>query len=201
MNHFIKQSAWVFLATSLLGCAQHNLPCVAFPKVPTGPLPGILGKVQQTGHPAGGVEPKRISKFVIGLGSGLHGFTSIEIRDSGFVTLILDDPIKKHHFIRATSIHPVSGVAGLLASESLTQCIKLGKFYTDGLSDGTQAFLCVQDGYVKRFTYCDNVFPNGFQRAWRSVCAFIERQPRSTWRAHGNADPFRHYIESKADSQ
>jgi hypothetical protein len=201
MNILIKPSAWIVFAASLIGCAHRSLPPVTFPKIPKDPLPGIFAKALQTEHSTDGVEPKRISKFVIGLGSGLHGFTSIELRDGGHVALVLDDPTKKNRFVRATSVHPVPGVAELLASRSLTQCIKLGRRYTDGLSDGTQAFLSVQDGHVKRFTYCDNVFPDGFERAWIDVCAFIESQPRSTWRTHGNANPFRHYMESKANSQ
>lgn len=201
MNILIKLGAWIVFAAGLIGCAHHSLPPVTFPKIPKDPLPGIFAKALQTAHSKDGVEPKRISKFVIGLGSGLHGFTSIELRDGGHVALVLDDPTNKNRFVRVTSVNHVPGVAKLLASQSLTQCINLGRRYTDGLSDGTQAFLSVQDGHVKRFTYCDNVFPDGFERAWIDVCAFIESQPRSTWRTHGYANPYRHYMESKANSQ
>jgi hypothetical protein len=199
MNSVHRISVAGLIAVNLVACATEKAIDVTLPKVPKGPLPGAPTAVARTGLSPFANRPKRITKLVIGLGSGLYGFTTAELRPDGRVTLVLDDPNRKHRYIEVTSVRTLQEIADMLESSSLMDCLALGGRYTTGLSDGTQGFLSLEDEHSKFFTYCDNSFPPSFQRAWQDIDSFIQRQPKTTWRIKGEADGFSVYKKAKPD--
>jgi hypothetical protein len=188
------------IALSLVSCATRTPVQLSLPKVPKGPLPGAPTVIVRRDVPHRTSKPLTITRLVIGLGSGLNGFNSVELSSDGQVTVVLDDPILKHRYIKASSVHPLHGVTTLLRSQSVIDCLTLGSSYTTGLNDGTQGFLCLEDEHGKAFTFCDNAFPPAFRVVWEKIGEFVRRQPNTTWRIKKGISGFTAYRNAERSS-
>lgn len=196
----IYHRAWfVFVVgLSLADCSTPNAVVINLPKAPASLLPGIPTTNGRLLRSEDNERPQRIKRLSIGLGSGLHGFVSVELQADGRVTVVLDDPSAAQRFIEVSSAIAAHEARDLLKSDSISACLTLGDQYSTGLHDGTQGFLFVQDQHGTAFTFYDNAFPSAFQKAWDEVKTFVEQHPHFRWKCKGQTDGFRVYRQAKA---
>lgn len=174
-------------------CSYRYQGDILLPEIPRGSLPGSPKDVAPVKSDLGAMKPKKIQRLVIGVGSGLYGFCTVDLNNDGGAEVIFDDSEMKGKYIKATARSSLACVVALLDSNVIKNSIDLDRRYSKPINDGTQAFLYVSDGTRSSFTFCNNTFPTKFRAIWHDVTALIERQPSKSWHFVKNADAFRTY--------